>query len=285
MAESYLARAWRNPIAIVRVAIGLYVAVHFAMLVPWAAELFSSAGMLPDASASPLARAFPNVLAIVDGPMFATAFVGLGALAGLCLALGHHHRSFAGVAAYVLACTFGRNPLIANPSLPYVGLLLVTWMLVGDEATRRGAWPRRIYGALWIAMAVGYTYSGVTKLAAPSWVDGTALQHVLANPLARPGGLGDVLRACPGWALQLATWATLGLEIVFAPLALSRRLRPWVWTAMVGMHVGLMLVVDFADLSAGMLLLHLATLDPRDFSRRPRPLRTSDGLGRASPQT
>jgi predicted DCC family thiol-disulfide oxidoreductase YuxK len=52
------------------------------------------------------------------------------------------------------------------------------------------------------------------------------------------------------------------LELSFAPLALMRKARPWIWTAMVGMHVGLLSIVSFADLTAGMLLLHLLTFDP-----------------------
>src|SRR5262249_38270579 len=38
-----------------RLAFGLYLVVHFAQLLPWGAELFSSRGALPDAAASPLA--------------------------------------------------------------------------------------------------------------------------------------------------------------------------------------------------------------------------------------
>ena len=41
-------------------------------------------------------------------------------------------------------------------------------------------------------MAVGYTFSGVTKLPSPSWRDGTALARILDNPLARPGPLRDL---------------------------------------------------------------------------------------------
>ena len=36
-------------------------------------------------------------------------------------------------------------------------------------------------------MAAEYTFSGIEKLASPSWVDGTAFWHVAKNPLAREG--------------------------------------------------------------------------------------------------
>ena len=54
--------------SVFRALFGLYLCVHFAQLLPWGAELFSRHGMLPDASASPLSRLFPNVLTWLDAP-------------------------------------------------------------------------------------------------------------------------------------------------------------------------------------------------------------------------
>jgi hypothetical protein len=117
-------------------------------------------------------------------------------------------------------------------------------------------------------MALGYTYSGYAKLVSPSWLDGTAVARVLDNPLARPGLVRTVLLALPDAALRSCTWAVLALELAFAPLALIRRLRPWLWSLMLAMHLGLILVIDFADLSLGMVMLHVFTCDP-GWIRRP----------------
>lgn len=254
--------------------LGAYLLVHFVVLLPWAAELFSDRGVLP-ASASPLLAAFPNVLLLSDAVPVVTALVVAGALGALLLLLGFHDRVGALGAWYVLACLFGRNPLISNPSLPFIGWLLLAHVLVppapyGSWAARkradpRGGWhlPGALVTAAWILMCLAYSYSGYTKLLSPSWVDGTALQRVLSNPLARPGLVRELLLASPPALLRLATWSALGLELAFAPLALLRRVRPWIWLAMVGMHAGLLVLVDFAELSVGMLVLHLFTFDPR----------------------
>jgi len=85
---------------------------------------------------------------------------------------------------------------------------------------------------------------------------------VLDNPLARPGRLGETLLALPSWLLHLGTWSALTLELSFAPLSLVRRLRPWLWGAMLLMHLLLIVVLDFADLSLGMVMIHLFTWDP-----------------------
>lgn len=252
----------------VRVTLGGYIALHFAALLPWAVETFSNRGMLPDGSLSPL----PNLLSLIDSPIVVLAVVGLGAASGLALATGTRDRVAAGLALFISACLFGRNPLIANPAMPYVGLLLFAWA-ASESRTDHRAWSPAVLRALWIAMAVGYSYSGITKLAAPSWVDGDAFDYVLSNPLARDTYVRDVLLSLPAWTLKALTWGTLALEIAFAPVALSRRARPWLWAAMLGMHVGLLVLIDFADLTLGMVVLHVCTFDP-SWVRRPRRQRS-----------
>lgn len=250
-----------DPRQIVRATLGAYVAVHFASLLPWAAELFSNRGMLPEGTASPLLRAFPNLLALCDAPAVVLALVLAAALSGLALAAGKADRVAAALALFVTACLFGRNPLIANPAMPYVGLLLLAWALTPSRTGGR-AWSPAMLRALWIAMAVGYSYSGVTKLAAPSWADGEAFGYVLANPLARDNALRAWMAGWPPMLLHALTWSVLAFEVAFAPLALSRRLRPWLWGAMLALHLGLLVLIDFADLTLGMVVLHVCLFDP-----------------------
>lgn len=257
-----------------RVALGALLAVHFAQLVPWGTEVWSSSGVLPDAGASPFAWLFPNLLVGADTPAFVTAFLVMATGLSVCLAAGIGDR-FAAVALwYALACLFGRNPLTANPSLPFVGWLLLAHALVGPTRRQRtaGDWhlPEPVFACAWLVMAAGYSYGGVTKLVSPSWLDGSALAAVLENPLARPTALREALLALPDAWLRLATWGALALEVSFLPLALVRTVRPCLWLAMIGMHLSLLVLVDFADLTAGMLLLHLYTFDPAWLRRPPK---------------
>jgi predicted DCC family thiol-disulfide oxidoreductase YuxK len=261
--------------SVFRMLFGTYLFVHFAMLLPWGPELFSNAGVLPDGSVSPLLHLFPNVLALDDSPATVTALLGAGVVASIAFAAGFRDRVAALVAWYALTCVFGRNPLIANPALPFVGWMLLAHAVVPgtpygafDARGRidpRGDWrmPAAIIGAAWIVMSLGYTYSGWTKLISPSWVDGTAMMRVLENPLARDTWLRTIVLSLPVPMLLAKTWGALAMELAFAPLALVSRVRPYLWTAMLGMHLGLMTLIDFADLSFGMVLLHLFTFDPR----------------------
>jgi predicted DCC family thiol-disulfide oxidoreductase YuxK len=260
-----------------RVVFGTYLLVHFIQLVPFGAELFSNQGVLPDGGASPLLRLFPNVFLFADGPAFVTGALVAGALLALLFAAGWHDRVAALLLWILWASLFGRNPLISNPGLPYVGLLLLihvglpsgtnapygSWAMRG-RIDPGGTWalPRALHRVAWILMSVGYSYSGAMKLGSPSWRDGSALARVLANPLARPGGLRRVLLELPDLVLTLSTWGALAFELGFVAFALLRRLRPLAWAVMLFMHLVLIAVIDFADLSLGMVILHLFTFDP-----------------------
>jgi predicted DCC family thiol-disulfide oxidoreductase YuxK len=268
---------------IVRAVFGAYLFVHFTQLIPWAAELFSNQGLLTEGRSSPLLHLFPNLLAVWDGPGFVTAVVTVGAVLSLLFAVGCWDRVSAVLLWYVWACLHGRMPLITNPSLPYVGWLLLahaflppapygSWSARGRADPGNG-WqmPPGIFLVAWILMALGYTYSGYTKLISPSWLNGTAMARVLENPLARPSFVRDALLGLPESVLRLATWGALLAELSFAPLALVPRLRPWNWGLMVLMHLTLIVLIDFADLSLGMIILHLFTFDPAWIRPRPAP--------------
>jgi predicted DCC family thiol-disulfide oxidoreductase YuxK len=234
-----------------RALLGAYLFVHFAALLPWTEESFSSRGVLRVA-ASPLLYLFPNVFALSDSMTVVIAVLTVGALSAVFFMIGMHDRMAAIVMWYVLACLFGRNLLIAGPSLPFIGWLLLWHVCLppspyGSWSAReridpRGGWrmPPFLFAAAWVVMSVGYSYSGYTKLVSPTVLDGTALARVVDNPLAAIGAL----------------------ELAYAPLALVRRARPWIWVAMFGLLVG-MVLIDFAHRSLGMVILHLFTFDPQ----------------------
>jgi hypothetical protein len=260
--------------SVYRAIFGLYLAIHYFRLVAWGQELFSNQGLLPVASLSPLAHLFPNVLTIGDSPFFVQALLVAATCFSLLFAIGLWDRAAAGILWYLGACFLGRDPLIMNPALPYIGWLLLAHIFLPEAPCGSlAAWIRRrsnddwrmtpsIYLVAWIVMAIGYTYSGVMKMTSMSWSDGSALERILSNPLARPGHFRIWILALPPALLKCGTWSALGLEIAFAPLALLRRARPWTWSAMLCLHLGLLLLISFPDLTAGMVLLHLFTFDP-----------------------
>ena len=264
--------------AVFRVILGLYLVWHFVALLPWGAEVFSAQGVLPDRALSPLIHLFPNIFRLSDSSLFVSLCLCAGVVCSIFFLIGKFDRIAAVLIWYLWACLYGRNPLIANPSLPFIGWLLLAYALTPSRSssaanpTKGCSWrlPAEIYLVAWIVVSLAYLYSGYTKLVSPSWVDGSALSHVLANPLARDTVLRTLLLSLPQSFLRVATWSALALELSFAPLALSRRLRPFVWLSMAGLHWGLLLLINFSDLTAAMLVVHLFLFDP-DWIRSPRP--------------
>ncbi len=278
--------------AALRALLGLYLFARFAALLPYGAELFSREGVLPDPAANFTFGILPNPLARWDSPAAVEAF--LAALIGLSLllALGWRRRVVALLLAYGSACLFNRNNLIANPSLPCVGVLLLLMAVIPagepwslERRDRRWVMPVWAFRTAWILMAVGYTYSGLDKLlCAPSWRDGSALGHVLQHPLARPGLARDLLLAAPPLLLSALTWLAVALEAAFLPLSLHPLGRRVAWAALAGMHLGVMLLISFTELSLGMLLLHLFTFDPEWLPRGSRAQAASTTPNRSRTQ-
>lgn len=252
-----------------RIVFGTYLLLHFVALLPYGRELFSAAGALADPRLNFTAGLVPNPLARWGAPSVVTAWLLGSAALSLLYTLGTFRRGSAVLLWFSWACLFNRNNLISNPSIPYVGLLLLLTALVPrGEPVRLGArartwsFPALVFWTAWVLMAVGYTFSGVVKLDSPSWVDGSAMLHLVNNPLARPGVLRDLFVAAPGWVHAAFTWGTLATEVLFLPLSLHRRTRPFAWSAMLLRHLGILTMVDFADFSFGMVMLHLFTFDP-----------------------
>jgi predicted DCC family thiol-disulfide oxidoreductase YuxK len=266
--------------SVYRALLGAFIIVHFAMLLPYGAEVFGSGGLLASASLSPYIGVLPNPLAHLDSAAAITAFLSAGALCGVAIATGWFDRLAAVLAAVLFGWLFQRNPLIANPSLPLLGFLLVLHAFVpprpyGSIAAMRAggadpAWrlPQHLQLAAWIVLAISYSHSGITKLFSPSWVDGETIRLVLQNPLARDHALRELVLALPPIFLEVLTWTVLWIEVLFAPLALFRRLRPLVWAAMLLVQLGFLCFLNFADLTFPMLLAHLLTFDPRWLQRR-----------------
>jgi predicted DCC family thiol-disulfide oxidoreductase YuxK len=240
--------------------------------------VFAHGGLVADGALSPLFGIVPSPLQLGDGPLAIASLLLLGVACGMAVAIGWCDRIGAVLAALILGWLFQRDPLIANPSLPLLGWLLVLHAFVpprpyGSLAGRRHGvdpgWrlPRHLWLAAWVMLALANSHSGWTKLASPSWVAGDTIRFVLENPLARDHALREWLLATPPWLLQALTWGVLYVELLFAPLALVRRLRPWLWLFMLLAQLGFLMLLDFADLTFPMLLVHLLTFDPRWLSR------------------
>ena len=124
--------------------------------------------------------------------------------------------------------------------------------------------------------------SGRNTLGSPSWRDGRALRHVLELPLARDTPLRTALLSLPDWAFAGMTWGALAAEITALPLFFFRATRHYAWAGLIGMQLGILCLLNFADLTAGMLLFHAFVFEPGAFSAQPIAERISGVFRRGS---
>ena len=277
--------------AIFRFLFGLYLSVHFLRLLPYGTELFSREGVLADPSLNFTHGAFPNLLEWIDDPTGVAIFlISLSALSAV-LALGLVRRTASLLLWYGWACLFHRNNFIDNPFVFFGG-----WLLLVCAVVPRGeplSWPRHgagaswrmpaiLYGGAWLVLALSYSVSGLDKLlTSPSWRSGEALRFVMESPLARDTVLRELFLELPASLVRIGTWLALATEAVFAPLCLFHRTRALAWCAATAMHLAILCLIDFEELTLGMLLFHLFVFDARWIPIAWRPSRADDGAERA----
>jgi predicted DCC family thiol-disulfide oxidoreductase YuxK len=260
----------RHHFGLFRIGLGIYLFIHFAMLIPYGPELFGLQGTLASPSLNLTYPIFPNILYVWNTGAATYIFLSLlTALSGL-LVLGWQRPWVAFALWYGWACLFNANNFISNPGLPYVGWMLLALALIprgeawalGERERADWEFPPVLYKGAWFLLAIGYGVSGVAKLMSPSWLDGTALYHLLMNPLSRDTPLRDFMVTLPMWMLKINTWGVLALEVLFPVLCLWPRMRRIAWVAMMALHFGILTIVDFADLTFGMLMIHLFVFEP-----------------------
>ena len=261
-----------------RIVFGSYLLLHFLFLVPAAPDIWSNAGILADSTLNFTFGTFPNILNVMDSPLQVRCFVAFNALLSLGILLGFRRRTCCLVLWYGWACLFHRNNLISNPGIPFVGWLLLANALVpigepfclGKKTDSAWKMPAILFYGAWLIAGLAYFASGIDKLGSPSWLDGSAILHLLHNPLARDWAWRDFLLTLSPSLISFLTWGTLALEIGFVVLCIFRKARAWAWILVMSMHLGILSLVSFADLTFGMMMIHFFTFDPNWFGQRPR---------------
>lgn len=262
----------RYQFAFFRIIFGTYLLIHFLMLLSSAPEIWSSDGFISDVNLNMTYGVFPNILYLIDSPSSVTLFISVMALLSFFVTVGFYRRISSLILWYGWACLFHQNNLILNPGLPMVGWLLLALAIIPkgegwgiEKGNTNWYMPPILYWGAWIIAGVAYTISGIDKAMAPSWQDGSAITHLLNNPLARDYYIRDFLLSTPEFFRQILTWFTLALEIFFGLLVIFSRTRMLAWFMIMAMHIGILMVVDFPDLTLGVMMLHLFAFDGRWF--------------------
>jgi sterol desaturase/sphingolipid hydroxylase (fatty acid hydroxylase superfamily) len=266
--------------SIYRIILGLYLSVHFIHLYFDGTELFSNQGVIPDASILPTYGKIPVFMFYFDDPSIVSIFMMSLIISSILFTFGIYRRLCAAWLFYGWMSLLNRNPLISNPSLGYIGWILLACSCIpkgerlnlfleeddeSDTSEKRWEMPDVIYYGMWIIMGISYTASGFHKLQCQTWRDGTALYYVLTGPLARPNSQIVTLLISNMNIIKLMTYGSLFMEISYLFLGTFCRLRKYYWISSMAFHLGILMTVNFSDLTMGMIMAHLFTFDPEWF--------------------
>ena len=260
--------------AMFRVIFGLYLTIHFLQIHPVASELFSNKGVIKDTSLLPAYNKIPLFLLSYDDEFIIQSFLKLLICSSIMFTLGYYRRLNALFLFYGWISLLNRNPLISNPSLGYIGWMMLACAIIPkgerigfllsekqrQEEKIKWEMPDVIYYGMWIIIGISYTASGLHKLQCPDWINGTALNYILDGPMARQNFIVKFLLLNP-LLIKVMTWASLFLEISCMFLGTFNKTRKYYWFMFMGFHLGILATINFADLTYGMLIVHLFTFD------------------------
>lgn len=101
-----------------------------------------------------------------------------------------------------------------------------------------------------------YGVAGLSKLMGPHWWDGSAIARLLGNSEFRPIDLSGLVQF--EGLINLATHATLAIEIGYPIFVWLRGFRPWVIGLALAMHLGIALTMGLWEFSLAMIAGNLA---------------------------
>ncbi|HEY6959222.1 MAG TPA: HTTM domain-containing protein [Candidatus Limnocylindria bacterium] len=308
--EFWLGETSLAPVALFRILYGLQLVNWVWQLFPNLTPFFTDEGILPRSSQlTHYADRF--TLLDVAGTWWQVAVFWAAALmVGALLTIGWRSRTMSFLAFIVVTSFSWRDPLILDGSdivFRVVPLWLAftecgaRWSLDAVARRRRGE-PARVAGPalpvriLELQIAWIYLSTGIDKLSGQLWPQGVAtyyalqLEHTFGRPWAYPIAT-DLVFA------QAMSWGTLGVELLFLPLAMvpARLTRVLAAAGAAGLHLGILTLMNVGNFPVIMLSALVLFLPPEwiersvaratsfvDVRARPTAVAVADGVAEAA---
>ncbi len=269
------------PLGVFRLVFGALVLSYGLLLLPERFIWFSSRGVLGVADANAYNGNHGlryNLLGQPGSDHWLTPFFLIFLLAALCLTLGLWTRISSIFVYFCLATLHARNSPIHN-SGDTVMMVLAAYLVFapagaacsldrlwrialgkeGDEPPLIIPWPQRL---MQIQVAVIYLCASFSKATGQQWMDGTAAYYPLhlAETARFPmPGLNNV------YVINLITWGTVITEVSLATFVWVPRLRLYVLSLGVMLHLGIEYSMNIPLFSFLMITSYLTFLTRDDF--------------------
>ena len=280
------------PLGLVRIAFGALIVIWTATLLPGLHDLFGMEGVAPVPPLDPFRWTVFQIWTSNQALLIGWAILLIAAVA---MTVGWHSR-LAAVVVFVLVLSFQyRNPSAFNSGDVVVRAEAFFLMLAPsgaalslDQRRRTGSfWSTQIRAPwairlLQLQLSIIYLASVRSKMSGHAWPDGTAVSYALRldDMLTLP--VPHAFVADP-LVVNVATWATVALELSLGILVWNKRLRPWILAAGVVMHTMIAVTINVGFFSPAMFVLYLAFVPPTVIRDLPSTVRRRLARARSSP--
>lgn len=256
------------PLAFLRIALGLVIALWGLSLLPDATDFLGPEGVLPEV---PEVRARIGILQLWRTELAAVVVVGALIPAGLAVAVGWGTRAATIVSFVLLLSISRRDPWMLNSgdALLRHATLFLSFTPAGEvlsvdrwRRARRRFWevPHAApWGVRFLQLQISavYLFSVFEKLRGEAWTEGTALADAWRiTDLARVGVPLPVYDSL--LLTNVLTFSTIVIELALAVLLWNRRARPYVVAAGVLLHLGIELTMAVGFFSTVAVTLYLS---------------------------
>ncbi len=170
---------------------------------------------------------------------------------------------------------YNLNNLTHDPSLPFIGLLLLvfatvrsgepfSWrkhFLTSDESF---AVPSITYWGIWIIFCASFTISGVEKIISSNiWESGYALTAFYNGPIAFSNNFVDWLLTWPDWIHRGMTWLILYSQVLALGMLWHRSTRFIFWSITTLSFAFSLLLLNLTEVLLGMLIFYFFLIESR----------------------
>ena len=277
-------RFWHEPVRAERLALtrilfaGALLVEQLAVYLPHLELLYGGTGYAPGGWLSKMQYEEGRWTALffnTDSPVALYAVFAIWVSATIAMLLGWRTRIATALTWFGTLCFANRNPWLLNHGddvlLIALFLLMLSpcgqiWSL--DARRRRSSnklssrwiepWSVRLFQ---IQLCMIYFSTGLAKTFGTTWWDGTSIHFALLDPVRSRWPAESLL--LPTWMTASLTWGTLALELGFWLLVLipqTRRLALW---AGIGLHLGILALMEAGWFSFYMIATYGVWYAPR----------------------
>lgn len=214
---------------IFRFLFGIYFVYYFVRSFPYVVSVYSNEGMLRFFEFNWTYGMFPNFLYVFDSPIVVTATIFVGIVFAVLFSLGFVPRVSAFFLWYIQTALFNRNNLTGDPSIAYVGLLLLIlallpqvrpltkYFLSKKDIAKEIVVPFYVFYVPVFIFCLTFTMSALDKVNAVSWRNGEAFRLILNLPIAKEWFLVSYLRESV-YITPLLSYLALVAQFICLPL-------------------------------------------------------------------